>query len=308
MPIQKWSVLDLAPIYEGVDPACALKQAVLLAQTAEQLGYCRYWVAEHHDMPGLASSTPEVLLAHIGAQTHRIRIGSGAVLLPHYKPYKVAEAFHLLATLYPGRIDLGVGRAPGGSAHATLALNDRFLQDVGRMPELVQQLSALLRQEFTVEGESVVARPIPPLPPKLWLLGTNQKSAGYAAENGAGYVYGLFMSEAEGEEVVAAYRRDYKPSVHQPNPEVIVAVGVICAETMEEANACVRLSQKAFRRPPIVGDPSHVREKLEEIAWRYQAEEIMVITDFPDYARRLRSYELIANSVFDRGSSGCGKT
>ncbi|KZE52022.1 hypothetical protein AV540_12165 [Brevibacillus parabrevis] len=92
MPIQKWSMLDLAPIDEGVDPACALKQAVLLAQTAEQLGYCRYWVAEHHDMPGLASSTPEVLLAHIGAQMHRMRIGSGAVLLPHYKPYKVSNS------------------------------------------------------------------------------------------------------------------------------------------------------------------------------------------------------------------------
>lgn len=308
MTLEKLSVLDLSPIYGGVDPAVALRQSVLLAQTAEALGYCRYWVSEHHDMPGLASSAPEVLLAHIGAQTSSIRIGSGAVLLPHYKPYKVAEAFHLLSTLYPGRIDLGVGRAPGGSAHATMALNDHFLQQVGRMPELVAQLAALLGHAFTVEGEPVLARPLPPQPPQLWLLGTNQKSAGYAAANGAGYAFGLFMSEAEGEDVIAAYKRDYKPSVRQPKPEVIVAVGVICAETMEEASACAQASSAAFRRQPIAGDPLFVREKLQELAERYQAAEIMVITDIPDYAKRLRSYELIAHSVFDLGSPACRQT
>lgn len=296
------SVLDLSPIYGGVDPYTALQESVLLAQKAEEWGYSRYWVSEHHDMPQLASSTPEVLLAHIGAKTRSIRIGSGAVLLPNYRPYKVAEAFGLLATLYPGRVDLGIGRAPGGSAHASLALCGNFLEQVGKMNELVEDLSALLLQEFTVEGQPVVARPVPPVPAQLWLLGTNQKSAQFAAEHGAGYVFGHFMSEQDGGEIVSLYRERFQPSGHHREPNVIVAVGVICAETDEEAQ---RLASRRERPlgSTIVGGPKRVQRELAEVADKCRANELMIVTDLPDYEKRLRSYEWLARSVFSLDAS-----
>lgn len=296
------SVLDLSPVYGGVEPRVALQQSVVLAQRAEELGYTRYWVSEHHDMPQLASSCPEVLLAHIGAQTTRIRIGSGAVLLPNYKPYKVAEAFALLATLYPGRIDLGIGRAPGGSAHVSLALSDNFLLRVRQMPELVRNLSALLANEFTVEGQLVTARPVPPIPAKLWLLGTNKKSEELAAINATGYVFGHFMSEQEGEGALATYRSEFQATAQQTVPEVIFAVSVICAETMEEALELSGQRKSSSGREPIAGDPAHVAAALHELAERYDVDEFMIITDIPDYDKRIRSYELVTASMFAPGS------
>ncbi|MEC0247920.1 MsnO8 family LLM class oxidoreductase, partial [Paenibacillus chitinolyticus] len=229
------SVLDLVPVMQKADSHTALGQAVTLARTAEKLGYTRYWVSEHHDMKQLASACPEVLLAHIGAHTEHIRIGSGAVLLPHYQPVKVAEAFHLLATLHPGRIDLGIGRAPGGSAHVTLALSGNFLENVRKMPDKIRDLTALIEGEFTVEGERVTARPVPPDSPELWLLGTNAKSAAYAAEYGTGYVFGRFMSDNDGAAVLGEYRSAFRPSRLLAEPKAIVAVGAVCAETEERA-------------------------------------------------------------------------
>jgi len=297
------SVLDLSPIYQGVDPRAALQQSVLLAQTAEALGYTRYWVSEHHDMPRLASSAPEVLLAHIGAVTNHIRIGSGAVLLPNYRPYKVGEVFALLATLYPERIDLGVGRAPGGSAHASLAISGNFLEQVGRMGEAVKDLSAILLNEYQVEGEPVIARPVPPVPPQLWLLGTKQKSAQYAAENGAGYVFGHFMSEQSGEDIVASYREHFQPSRHFAQPQVIVAVSVYCAQSEEEAAQVASERQAApFAGRMVIGTAEQVQEQLQALVRSYEADEIMVITDIPDYEKRLRSYQRLAEDVFLLGN------
>ncbi|MFM1654188.1 LLM class flavin-dependent oxidoreductase [Brevibacillus sp. B_LB10_24] len=312
MTSMKLGVLDLTPIFQGVPAQTALRQAVLLAQTAEGLGYTRYWVAEHHDMPQLASSCPEVLLAHIGAQTKQIRIGSGAVLLPYYKPYKVAEAFSLLATLYPGRVDLGIGRAPGGSAHATLALSERYLEQVRQMPALLKDLTALLSGDFRVEGEFVTARPVPPIQPELWLLGTNMKSAGYAAQFGTGYVFGHFMSEQDGQAVMAAYRREFRSSALQRQPKAIAAVGVICAETTAEAErlleearswspAPVSSSSAADKptqgRKVIVGNPEQVKQQLSDLQSRYGTDEFIVVTTIPDYDKRIRSYELLAQAV-----------
>lgn len=154
----KLSVLDLVPVFNTVDAITALGQAVKLAQTAERLGYSRYWVAEHHDMPGLACTSTEVLLSHIGAKTAHIRLGSGALLLPHYKPLKVVEAFHLLASLYPGRIDLGLGRAPGGTAEVSLALSGNFLENVWKMPELLKGVTELLQGNYSYEGRSITAQ------------------------------------------------------------------------------------------------------------------------------------------------------
>lgn len=298
------SILDLSPIYQGVDPHTALQQSVLLAQTAESLGYTRYWVSEHHDMPQFASSTPEVLLAHIGAKTSHIRIGSGAVLLPNYRPYKVGEAFALLATLYPGRIDLGIGRAPGGSAHASLAISGNFLAQVGMMGELVGDLSAILWNEYTVEGQQVIARPIPPVPAQLWMLGTNRKSAELAAQNGTGYVFGHFMSDQDGDEIISFYKEHFQSSRHQERPQVIVTVSVICTDSEEEA-AQLKKSQEAKNstRKSFIGSPNQIKHELQALARTHQADELMIITDIPDYQKRLDSYERLAKAVFSLEAS-----
>lgn len=307
----KLSVLDLVPVMEQADSVFALSQAVELAQTAERLGYTRYWVAEHHDMPGLACTSPEVLLAHIGAHTQHIRIGSGAVLLPHYKPLKVAETFHMLASLYPGRIDLGLGRAPGGAAEVSLALSGNFLENVWKMPELLKGVSELLQGNYEYEGRRITARPVPPVPPELWLLGTNQKSAAYAAELGAGYVFGQFMSDVAGEEVLRSYREAFIPSKLCAAPRAIVAVGVICAETEEEAAQLAATAAAAFQqegsgeersviheRKLLAGTPGNVRAKLEQLSRLYNVDEFIISTMIPDYGARLRSFELLARACW----------
>ncbi|MCS7463686.1 MsnO8 family LLM class oxidoreductase [Paenibacillus doosanensis] len=312
------SVLDLVPVLNQASPSAALKHAAELAQTAEKLGYTRYWTAEHHDMPGLACTSPEVLLASIGAVTRTIRLGSGALLLPHYSPLKVAESFHMLASLYPGRIDLGIGRAPGGSAHVTLALSGNFLERVRQMPDSLDALSKLLQGSYAWDGEPVTARPVPDIAPQLWLLGTNRKSAAYAAGHGAGYVFGQFMSDLEADEVIPAYREAFVPSPLGPAPRAIVAVGVVCAETEEEARQLaerVKASvppearaaassaepSPAAGRKLLVGAPQQVKAQLERMSRRYGVDEFIVVTAIPDYAQRLRSYELLAQALWGNG-------
>lgn len=312
----KLSVLDLAPVFTPADPAGALEQAVTLAQAAETWGYTRYWVAEHHDFPGLACTSPEVLLAHIGARTSRIRLGSGALLLPHYKPLKVAEVFRMLATLYPGRIDLGIGRAPGGSAHASIALSGNFLEHVRQLPESLQTLMALLDNRFELDGQSVTARPVPEIPPQVWMLGTNTKSADFAAQFGTGYVFGQFMSDNDPAEVLAAYRRQFQPSIAWRQPQAIAAVGVICAETEEEAMRLAEESSIWFKPASettivpseqnltaanvpkhrlLIGTAEHVKRQLEQLGEACGIDEFLIVTHIPDYAKRLRSYELLAS-------------
>ncbi|OMD03738.1 LLM class flavin-dependent oxidoreductase [Paenibacillus sp. FSL R5-0636] len=307
----KLSVLDLVPVFNTVDASTALGQAVKLAQTAERLGYSRYWVAEHHDMPGLACTSTEVLLSHIGAKTTHIRLGSGALLLPHYKPLKVVEAFHLLASLYPGRIDLGLGRAPGGTAEVSLALSGNFLENVWKMPELLKGVTELLQGNYSYEGRSITARPVPPVSPELWLLGTNKKSAVYAAEFGAGYVFGQFMSDVAGEEVLQAYRETFTPSSLSPEPRAMVAVGVICAETEEEAERLASSGTALFQqegsaeaksepleRKLLVGTPESVKGKLERLSLLYGVNEFIIVTMVPDYEKRLHSFELLAQACW----------
>jgi len=300
------SVLDLVPVLDGADAPYALGQAVELARMAERLGYRRYWVAEHHDMPGLACTSPEVLLAHVGVRTERIRLGSGALLLPHYKPLKVAESFHMLASLYPGRIDIGLGRAPGGSGEASLALSGNFIENVGKMPELLDDLMRLLQGKYEYDGRPVAARPIPPEPPRPWLLGTNKKSAAYAARFGTGYAFGQFMSDSSGEKALLAYRDGFVPSPLCPEPCALVAVGVVCADTDEEAERLA--SSELFRRgafaeqgeeTPLIarrllaGSPGSLRGQLESLALSYGIDEFIVVTMIADYRARLRSYELL---------------
>ncbi|MGG2200114.1 LLM class flavin-dependent oxidoreductase [Paenibacillus validus] len=308
----KLSVLDLVPVFGGADASYALGQALELAQAAERLGYTRYWVAEHHDMPGLACTSPEVLLAHIGARTERIRLGSGALLLPHYKPLKVVESFHMLASLYPGRVDLGLGRAPGGSAHVSMALSGNFLENVRKLPESLRGITELLQGNYEWEGEPVTARPTPPVTPEPWMLGTNRKSAAYAAEFGTGYVFGQFMSDLAGEDVLPAYREAFVPSRLCPEPRAIVALGVVCADTEDEAKQLAGAGDALFRnegdtlepspladRKLLVGTPNEVKARLEQLSLLYGVDEFIIVTMIPDYRKRLRSYELLAEAFWN---------
>ncbi|WP_438444460.1 MsnO8 family LLM class oxidoreductase [Gorillibacterium sp. sgz5001074] len=311
------SVLDLVPVLSESGDAEAVMEAVKLAQCAENAGYRRYWAAEHHDLPGLACASPEVLLAHIGARTERIRLGTGALLLPHNQPLKVAEVFHMLSVLYPDRVDLGVGRAPGGSAHASMALSGNFLERVHRLPEALRDLNKLVQGSYTYEDEPLTARPVPQTPPELWLLGTRSKSAAYAAELGWGFVFGQFMSDADGVDVIRNYRETFVPSRNQAQPKVILAVGAVCAESEHEAMELAAASRmpggpgpleegsaipagsgpEEARNRLLAGRPDQVADGLLEMAERYGAEECLIVTMIRDYALRRRSYELLAEAV-----------
>lgn len=297
------SVLDLVPRLSQSADEEALRQAVVLAQHAEKWGYARYWTAEHHDMPGLASSSPEVLLAHVGAKTERIRLGSGAVLLPHYSPLKVAEWFRLLAALYPGRVDLGLGRAPGGEAHAAMALSGNFLERVAELPKTIGSLLELLQNNYKYDGHAVIARPEPQIEPVVWMLGTNMKSAEYAARFGTGYVFGQFMSERDGIDVLDSYRAGFMPTPLQSSPRTMLAVSVVCAATEEEVAHWKQVLDKMASQTGrssfhnITGIPHSVYLELKELQREYSNNEFLLVSPIPDYAARLEGYRLLAEAL-----------
>ncbi|RFU66520.1 LLM class flavin-dependent oxidoreductase [Bacillus sp. V59.32b] len=329
----KLSILDQSPILSSATAGQALQESLKLAQIGEKLGYTRYWIAEHHDLSGLACSTPEVMLGYIGANTEKIRIGSGAVLLPHYKPYKVAETFNMLATLFPGRIDLGIGRAPGGSAEATMALSDNFLEGIRKMPETFKELLHFLHNDFPADHmfSKVSAAPRPPVAPEPWLLGTSEKSAILAAGNGVAYAFGEFMSDKDGRKIVERYKHDFQPTESLTEPKTIITASVICAGTTERAEELALTNhlwkiqlekpegnkripsleearQYSFsdeerdmlnesRKKVVVGNPVEVKQQLIELQNQYQADEIMIVTITPSYEDRIRSYQLIADEL-----------
>jgi len=327
----KLSILDQAPISTNQTARDALLGSVKLAQAGEQLGYTRFWIAEHHDLPGLACSVPEVMLSYIGAKTSKIRIGSGAILLPHYKPYKVAEIFNMLATLFPDRIDIGIGRAPGGSAQVTNALSDNFLQNVYKMPILVKDLLHFLDDDYPSENnyEKIHASPIPTISPRPWLLGTSKKSALLAAEYGMSYTFGLFMSDQEGQEIIQEYKKAFQPRKEWHTPQVILTVSAICAETTEKAEELALSSlvwslqkeegernngfpsieeakdylkthpQSLNKNKMIIGNPQEVKKQLMDLQALYGADEIMIVTITHSLQDKIRSYELIAKALLD---------
>jgi luciferase family oxidoreductase group 1 len=329
----KISILDQSPISSGKTAQDALQESMRLAQIGEKLGYTRYWIAEHHDYPGLACSAPEVMLGYIGANTKKIRIGSGAVLLPHYKPYKIAETYHMLATLFPDRIDLGIGRAPGGSAEATMALSDNFLEQVRNMPEKIIDLLHFLQNDFPSDHmfSKISASPLPAISPEPWILGTSEKSAILAAENGTAYAFGHFMSDKEGSDIMKTYLERFKAKGRLQRPKSIVAVSAICSETTERAEELALSGYlwhvqsakgegkkgipsieeakqysyssdekemiKAMRNKMVIGNPREVKQQLLELQTLYQADEIMIVTITHSYEDRAQSYKLIAHEV-----------
>ncbi|SDM93826.1 luciferase family oxidoreductase, group 1 [Fictibacillus solisalsi] len=331
----KLSILDQSPASSGGTAKQALESSLALAQAGDRLGYARYWIAEHHDFPGLSCPAPEVLLGYIGGQTESIRIGSGAVLLPHYKPYKVAETYNLLATLFPGRIDVGIGRAPGGSAEATMALSDNYLEKVRRMPESVEELLHFFKNDFPKDHmfSKISPSPVPEMAPLPWMLGTSKKSAVLAAKHGLPYVFGQFMSDQEGLEILQQYRWAYKAGSWMADPYTIVTVSLLCAETSERAeelalpNHIWKLQlQKGegrkgvpslaeaksyplteeekehlarMKNRTIPGSPGEVKRRLEELQSHYGADELMIVTIAHDNKDRIRSYELLSNVCLD---------
>ncbi|WP_087972641.1 LLM class flavin-dependent oxidoreductase [Oceanobacillus rekensis] len=322
----KLSILDQAPVSKGSTAKEALEATIKLAKFADELGYTRYWVAEHHDLDGLASPAPDILLGIIGSKTKHIRLGSGAVLLPNYKPYNIAERYHVLSTLYPGRIDIGLGRAPGGSAEVSIALAGNFLEKVRKMPELIDDLTHFIHHDFPKDQmfSNVTAAPVPDTPPVPWLLGTSGKSAKLAAEKGMPYVYGHFMSKENGPDIMKSY---YENHINK-TPEAFVAVSVICAETNKEARELAKSNmlwkilqskgegksgvptvKEAMEYPyndedlqmlrkmnhnQIIGDPTRIRNKLEQLQEEYGTEEFMIVTITHSYEAREKSYQLLA--------------
>lgn len=324
------SVLDQSPVSAGSTGPEALRRSLDLAQLADRLGYARYWVAEHHGTSMLACTSPEVVIGPMAAATSRIRVGSGGVMLPHYSPLKVAEAFSTLSAMFPGRIDLGLGRATGTDPLTAFALQrdrrhaapDDFPQQLG---ELLGYLHSTIPRGHAFARLS--ALPGSPEHPEPWLLGSSPQSGVWAAEVGLPYAFADFINPT-GSAIARRYRESFEPSAAAPRPSVIVATWALCADTDAEAERLAASARMAFALfldgqpgpvPPVdvalrflsdrpqalgllhgrrrwtVGGPATVRERLETIADEYGADEIMIVTITHDHEDRRRSYELIAH-------------
>jgi luciferase family oxidoreductase group 1 len=325
----KISVLDQSPISEGSTGADALRNTLELARLADTLGYERYWVAEHHGTPMLACASPEVMIAAIGSTTGRIRIGSGGVMLPHYSPLKVAETFSILSALFPNRVDLGIGRAPGTDHTTAFAMQrDRRQPAPDDFPQQLGELLGYLEDSLP-KGHPfarLAALPGRPHVPDVWLLGSSAQSAIWAADNGLPYCFADFINP-DGAGYAAMYRERFCPSVALAVPRMMVAGWAVCAETDEEAQriaSSARMTrallnegrlipvpgiEKALHflaergpnpdtvarpRRAIIGSPETVKRGIEELARLYGADEVMIVTITYQQADRLRSYELIA--------------
>lgn len=324
-------IVDQSPVPNGRSAAEAVQETLELARMAERLGFSRYWLAEHHSTNSFAGSAPEVLIPRVASVTDRLRVGSGGVMLPHYSPYKVAEQFRMLQTLFPGRIDLGLGRAPAGTGRAAAALRyGREAIPVEMFPQQVENLIGWLGESFDDSHpfRRVRATPRGTDLPELWMLGSGGATAEVAADLGCGYSFAQFISGLDGSASVRRYRERFRPSRHLPESRANVGIGVLCADTREDAERLslslhlwrMRIMGGVDRGIPspeeaeeelaargasihdllreetrvIVGDPPHVRRRLLDLATRYGVDEVMTVTVAHDFAARRRSYELLA--------------
>jgi luciferase family oxidoreductase group 1 len=321
------NVLDQSPIAEGSTAGDALRNTIDLAKWAEQLGYYRYWLAEHHGTPGLACASPEVMVGPIAAATSHLHVGTGGIMLPHYSPLKVAETFSMLSGLFPGRIDLGLGRAPGTSSGIAYALQrDRRQPAPDDFQEQLEELLGYLENRGPSAGPFRQTAAMHFESPEPWLLGSSAQSAIWAAELGLPYVFADFINP-NGEAIAGYYRDHFQPSPRLAEPRVGVATWAICADTdaaaQRLASSMRMLMLMLYRgrlipvpsperaleflaaegvaadtlpvgRRIIVGTPEKVRAMIEEVAADYGAEEVFVINIMHEHAARKRSYELIA--------------
>ncbi|MGK7379639.1 LLM class flavin-dependent oxidoreductase [Planococcus sp. 1R117A] len=316
------NILDYSPIDEGGTAREALLQTTELAKLAEQLGYKRFWVSEHHKVMSVAGSTPEMLMMHLAASTSSIRIGSGGVMLPHYSAYKVAENFRMLEALYPNRIDLGVGRS-----RSYLKVN-QALNGNKRIP-YDQQIEDL--QQYLTDANELIATPVTETAPEMWVLGTGTGSAELAAANGTAYSYAHFARPfASSVDVVETYRKRFQPSKLLEQPKVIIAVFAVVAETAEQAEDIAKAfdlwllfvesdmpppyypsietakargfsageQEKAMknRKRMIIGDAETVKAEIERIAGLYDADEVMIIPNVSGVENRMKGIKLLAEA------------
>ncbi len=324
------NVLDQSPVPEGSTPAQAIANSIELAKHVERLGYYRYWMSEHHAMDLLACTAPEVLLARIGAETSRIRIGSGGIMLPHYSAYKVAEVFRTLHAMYPGRVDLGIGRAPGGGPLEAHALRrERRQRPADDFADQIGELLMFLNGDFPVEHpfSQLTVSPEMPGAPEVWMLGSSLWSADAAAQFGLPYSFAHFFSPVHTRTAIMDYTESFRAGRHAAEPRKSVAVGVLCAETEEEAEflmASPRLLMRRIRagdRRPVprpedalrelerqgpvpmeqgewpryfYGTPERVHEQLAAFASALGLDELIAVTIVHDHAARLRSYALLS--------------
>jgi luciferase family oxidoreductase group 1 len=326
------SVLDQSPVIAGSSPARAIEETLKLARAVEALGYARYWLAEHHAIAALGDPCPEILLARLGAETSRIRIGTGGVLLPYYSAFKVAEIFRMLEALYPGRIDLGIGRAPGGDARTARAVGGGRFPDAEHFPqqvwELVGHLDGTLPEDHPERG--VRLQPAGPTAPEVWLLGSSDYSGLLAAQLGLRFAFAHFINPHGGDLVMHAYKERFRPAARRDaDPHTLLCCSVICCETDAEAERQAKVIDlrrldmaynldtpvptleqalartfsgqerdhiRAQRARLVLGSPENCKARLLDLAAQYSADELMILTITGDYDTRRRSYELLAGA------------
>ncbi|GAM15649.1 LLM class flavin-dependent oxidoreductase [Mesobacillus selenatarsenatis] len=328
----KLSVLDQSVISKGDSAGETLRKTVELAQITEDLGYTRFWVAEHHNTNGIAGSSPEVLISHIASRTRKIRVGSGGVLLPQYSPYKVAENFKVLEALFPNRIDAGLGRSPGGSATTRLALTDGLRKSQNEFPRQVKDLQGFFKNDLPGDHpyQQVKAYPEVSGSPELWLLGITHRGARLAAENGTAFTYGHFITPVNGKRALEQYYREFQPSPLLDKPKANVCVFVVCAETQEKAEE-LALSQDLWllrvekgmdtripsleearntpltvsdrskiienRKRMIIGTPEKIRNAILKLSEVYSTEEFMIINNLYSFEDKVNTYTLLADAL-----------
>lgn len=326
------SVLDQSTAAEGRGQDVAIRETLDLARHCDALGYHRYWVSEHHNSNSIVGTAPEVLMAAIAATTGRIRIGSAGVMLPHYSALKVAEQFRVLEAIAPGRIDLGLGRAPGSDQLTAMALNP-YANAADEFPQQVLDLQAWLAGTALQEGHpfrAIKAHPTGPTSPEIWILGSSDYGAQLAAHFGLPYAFAYFFTEGRGvEQALELYRRNYRPSARYPAPQATICVWALAADTEAEARrllmtrehwrigfeqglrtplvapeeaaayaytAAQRASIESLRRKALVGTAAQVAARMTELAERLELDELVVVTWTYDPAPRHRSYELLARA------------
>ena len=320
-----FSVLDLAPIVQGGDATLALRNAADLARRAEALGYGRYWLAEHHNMPGIASAATAVVIGHVAAATRTIRVGAGGVMLPNHAPLIIAEQFGTLDALHPGRIDLGLGRAPGTDPVTAHALRRTLSGDVDAFPEDVQELLGYFDADQT--GRRVRAFPGAGAAIEVWILGSSLFGAQLAGALGLPYAFASHFAPALLMQAVDIYRRSFRPSARLQKPHLMLGVNVVCAPRDDEARHLLTSLQQAFVNlrsgrptplpPPLegyaerltpqqagmlddvlacaaIGSPATVRARLTSLIERSGADELILTSQIYDHAARCRSFELAA--------------
>lgn len=325
----KISTLDLVPVRQDSGPAQSLRNSLDLAQNVERFGYHRFWVAEHHNMDGIASSATSVLLAYLAGGTSSIRVGSGGVMLPNHAPLVIAEQFGTLASLYPGRIDLGLGRAPGSDQMTARALRRERSGSADDFPEDVAELVRYLGPR--TPDQKVIAVPGHGTEVPIWLLGSSLFSAQLAGQRGLPYAFASHFAPRYMHEAIRMYRNHFQPSAVLDKPYVMLGVPMVVADTDEHAEylatsvyqriLALMRGQSLMQKPPVesmnglwlphereavgdflglamVGSPQKVKAKLEVLLEQTQADELIFTCDLYEHADRVRSYELLAQTVF----------